>query len=242
MAMKGIILAGGRGSRLFPLTKGVSKQLLPVYKYPMIYYPIITLKDLGISDILIITTKNQQSIFKETLKDIKSVNLTFKIQEEPRGLAEAFILAEEFLDSDDATLVLGDNVIINNSKFETSPNTIYTFPVQKPEQYGVVVTNEKSEIVELVEKPTQWISNDAVIGLYTLSNAACFLAKTIKPSKRNELEIVDLIKLMNEFDSKVKVKKLDGFWFDCGNFDDLLDCGNLIRTIEHRTTRQFSVD
>lgn len=237
--MRGIILAGGNGTRLHPLTLSISKQLLPVYKHPMICYPINTLMMMGITDILIITAANQQHLFKEALKDIiacNNLNVEFAVQQQPHGLPEAFIIAEQWLDGSDAVLILGDNIIINHDAIEPECNSIYTFPVQHPERYGVVTCKTDGCIDELIEKPQQFISRDAVIGMYVMSNAACQRAKLLKPSKRNELEIVDLIKDMDTFDSKVKVKKLNGFWFDAGNHDDLLDCANLVRAIEQRSS------
>lgn len=236
---KGIILAGGKGTRLLPLTQAISKQLLPVYKYPMIYYPINTLASMGIKDIMVITMPDQLQMFKNTLCNIEEqlqVNLTFAIQNEPKGLPEAFIIAEQWLNGDDVVLILGDNIIISNEAIEPDCNTIFTFPVQHPERYGVVTTDSRGCIDKIVEKPQAFISNNAVIGLYAFSNAACDVAKQLKPSKRNELEIVDLIQNMNII-SNVKVKKLSGFWFDAGNCDDLLDCANLVRAIEQRSSK-----
>lgn len=236
---KGIILAGGKGTRLLPLTQAISKQLLPVYKYPMIYYPINTLASMGIKDIMVITMPDQLQMFKNTLCNIEKqlqVNLTFAVQDEPKGLPEAFIIAEQWLNGDDVVLILGDNIIISNEAIEPICNTIFTFPVQHPERYGVVTTDSRGCIDKIVEKPQTFISNNAVIGLYAFSNAACDVAKQLKPSKRNELEIVDLIQNMNII-SNVKVKKLNGFWFDAGNCDDLLDCANLVRAIEQRSSK-----
>lgn len=237
---RGIILAGGKGTRLLPLTQAISKQLLPVYKYPMIFYPINTLASMGIKDILIITMPSQQQMFKDTLHNIEQhlqVNLTFAVQHEPKGLPEAFIIAEQWLNGSDAVLILGDNIIISNEPIEFKCNSIFTFPVQHPERYGVVTTDEHGCIKQIIEKPQQFVSKDAVIGLYCFSNAACELAKQLKPSKRNELEIVDLIQSLNTLHSAVEVKHLNGFWFDAGNCDDLLDCANLIRAIEQRSSK-----
>jgi len=239
--MKGVILAGGKGSRLYPLTKGISKQLLPVYKYPMIYFPINTLLSMGIKDILIITTEDQQHLFKETLKDLKCANFSFAIQDQPKGLAEAFIIAEEWLDGSDVTLVLGDNIILNNSTICSQPNTIFSYIVKNPSSYGVVVRDENDKVLTLIEKPQHFVSKEAVIGLYVLKNNACQYAKTLKPSKRGELEIVDLLLAMNDVDRDIKVHNLDGFWFDGGTHDDLLDCGNLIKAIECRTNKSYDL-
>jgi glucose-1-phosphate thymidylyltransferase len=238
--MKGIILAGGSGTRLQPLTHAMSKQLLPVYKYPMIYFPICTLRDMGITDILIITTPQHQDLFKKALQNINSVNLTYMVQEEPKGLAQAFVLAEEWLAGDTVTLVLGDNVIINQNILKTTPNTIFTFKVKHPERYGVVEYKKDGTIMDIVEKPIIHIGNDAVIGLYVFSNSACAIAKNVKPSIRGELEIVDVIKGLKELEG-LSVNELDGFWFDAGTPDDLLECANFVRAIEDRTIRTFNV-
>lgn len=238
--MKGIILAGGRGSRLAPLTKAVSKQLLPVYKYPMIYFPINTLLQMGIEDILIITTPEHSNLFKETLKDLKCANFSYIVQDSPRGLPEAFVLAEEWLEGSDVALILGDNIIINNAPIDCLPNTVFSYKVKHPERYGVLDFDEDGRIKNIVEKPQTYISDNAMIGLYVLENSACEIAKKLKPSSRGELEIVDLIKEMNK-KHPVSVLELDGFWFDAGTHDDLLDCGNLVKAIEFRTNKSFDL-
>jgi glucose-1-phosphate thymidylyltransferase len=237
--MKGIILAGGRGTRLYPLTHAISKQLLPVYKNPMIYYPIMTLRDMGITDIMIITTPEQQPLYKQALQHVTQVNLIFEVQPEPAGLPQAFIIAESWLAGDDVALVLGDNIIINNAPISPVINSIFTFEVTHPERYGVVDIKH-GYIKNIVEKPQTFVSNDAVIGLYVFDNNACEIAKNLKPSARGELEIVDLIKAINDI-SSVYVQKLDGFWFDAGNHDDLLDCANMVRAIEQRSSKKFTL-
>lgn len=235
--MKGIVLAGGKGTRLYPLTHAVSKQLLPVYRNPMVFYPIMTLRDMGIKDIMIITTQDQQQLFAEALQKVKQVNLTFAIQKEPRGLPEALVIAKEWLNGEDVVLILGDNIIINNAPIEYKPNSIFTFEVLAPERYGVVkITDGKIDCI--IEKPHHFVSRDAVIGLYMFTNDACDVAAELKPSARGELEIVDLIREM-DCKHQMHVQQLDGFWFDAGNHDDLLDCANLVRTIEHRSSRKF---
>lgn len=237
--MKGVILAGGAGTRLLPLTHAISKQLLPVYKNPMIYYPIATLANMGIKDIMVITALDQLELFKQALKGLNlDVNLTFRTQDAPRGLPEAFIIAEEWIGADEVALILGDNIIINNTPIRAEPNTIFTFEVSHPERYGVIKTNG-GYIEALVEKPKEFISKDAVIGLYVFRSIVCKLAKMLRPSQRGELEIVDLIKLVDSLDSRIRVHKLDGFWFDAGNHDDLLDCANLVRAIETRSSRKL---
>jgi glucose-1-phosphate thymidylyltransferase len=234
--MKGIILSGGRGSRLFPLTLGVSKQLMPVYKQPMIFYPLKTLIDMGIKDILIIVASElQKTLFFEYLKDGKQfgVNIQYVVQEKPNGLAEAFIIGEEFIGDDDVTLILGDNVFLTNNKIDAWTNNIFTYKVKDPSSYGVVKTTN-GYINKIVEKPKKFISNDAVVGLYVFTNTAIELAKKLKPSKRGELEIVDLI-LSMDLEEGVDVQEFDGVWFDCGTHDDLLECAEFVRALDKRT-------
>jgi len=240
--MKGICLAGGFGTRLSPTTKVISKQLHCVYNKPMVYYPIKTLVDMGIKDILIIVADLMQyKLFQDQLVHLEKegINVKFKIQYEPGGIPEAFIIGEEFIGEDDVTLILGDNVIITPNKLEAKPNTIFTYRVDKPEAYGVAVVENK-KLVSIVEKPKEFVSDTAVIGLYAFSNSAVRLAKQLTRSARNELEIVDLISILNETEG-VTVEELDGFWFDCGTHDDLLDCANLVRAIEQRTNKRIGL-
>lgn len=235
---KGIVLAGGKGTRLYPLTYCISKQLLPVYNKPMIYYPLQTLKSMGITEILIIVADQlQHNLFQEQLKDGSEygLQLTYAIQSAPNGLPEAFIIGEKFIGDSDVVLVLGDNVFITNTPLQAAPNTIFTYSVQNPAAYGVVEVRD-NKLARIVEKPKEFVSNDAVVGLYSFTNAAVRLAKELKPSSRNELEIVDLIRNLDKLEG-VNIHKLDGFWFDCGTHQDLLECANLIEAIEHRTTQ-----
>ena len=235
--MKGIVLAGGKGTRLYPLTYCISKQLLPVYNKPMIYYPLQTLKSMGITDILIITADPQQCrLFEDQLKDGSKygINLTYKVQHSPRGLPDAFIVGESFIGKEDVTLILGDNVFITPDTIEAKPNTIFTYKVKQPEAQGVIKLSEGGYIDKLIEKPIKFISNDAVVGLYSFKNEVVDVARTLTASDRGELEIVDLIKAMDKLE-RVKVQQLDGFWFDCGTHEDLLECSNLVRAIEQRT-------
>lgn len=237
--MKGIILAGGKGTRLYPLTKTISKQLLPVYNKPMIYYPLQTLKDMGIRDILIITADEQQCrLFQNQLKHGEpfGLKLEYAIQKNPNGLPEAFIIGENFVGNDDVTLILGDNVFITNTQYQPKPNTIFTYKVKNPSAYGVAEIDKNEKLINIVEKPKEYISDDAVVGLYVFTNTAVKIAKQLKPSGRGELEIVDLIREINKTED-LTIKELDGFWFDCGTHNDLLDCANLIATIEHRTNK-----
>lgn len=239
--MVAIILAGGAGTRLYPLTHGVSKQLLPVYNQPMIYYPLKTLIDMGIRKILIIVASDlQRTLFYEYLGDGSKfgVNLEYIVQPSPNGLAEAFILGEKFINGNNVTLILGDNVFLLNDPIVAEPNTIFTYKVKNPSAYGVATLNVYGELGDIVEKPETFISDNAVVGLYIFDHFAPQLAKQIKPSKRGELEIVDLIKLYMAEDY-VTVKEIDGVWFDCGTHDDLLECSEYVRALQKRTTRDI---
>lgn len=236
--MKGIILAGGKATRLFPLTLGISKQLMPVYKQPMIYYPLKTLINMGIKDILVIVASELQlTLFKEYLGDGSEfgVKLQYVIQEKPNGLAEAFIIGEEFIGDSPVTLILGDNVFIdiNNDIGFIYPNTIFTYKVKDPSAYGVVML-EDGCIRNIVEKPKTFISEDAVVGLYCFENYVVDYAKTLTPSERGELEIVDLIRKIND-EQFVSVFPFHGVWFDCGTPDDLLECAEFVRALDKRT-------
>lgn len=240
--MKGIVLAGGKATRLYPLTYSISKQLLPVYKQPMIMYPVKTLLDLGITEILIIVSDILQlQLFEKLLGDGSAYNAKFEyiIQSNPNGLAEAFIIGESFIGKDDVTLILGDNVFLPTTPLkEVRPNTIFTYKVKIPSSYGVVEIYDDGSIKQIVEKPNIFISDDAVVGLYVFTNKSIELAKQVKPSKRGELEIVDLIKLLNESET-VKVKNFEGVWFDCGTHDDLLECAEFVRALLKRTNQKI---
>jgi len=239
---KGIVLAGGKGTRLYPLTRSISKQLLPVYNKPMIFYPLQTLKSMGITDILIIVSDLIQfNLFQSQLKDGAEygLNLSYEIQQAPNGLPEAFIIGEKFIGNDDVVLILGDNVFITNTPLSVAPNTIFTYKVQNPAAYGVVEV-ENNKLKRILEKPKEFVSNDAVVGLYSFTNTAVKIAKQLTPSDRNELEIVDLIRNLDKIEG-VNIHQLDGFWFDCGTHQDLLECANLIEAIEHRTTQKIGL-
>lgn len=239
--MVGIILAGGRATRLGELTKVISKQLLPVFVQPMIYYPIKTLKDMGIKDILIIVSSDlQQTIFTAQLGDGSQygVNLQYIVQPKPNGIAEAFLIGEEFIGSSDVTLILGDNVFLLNNPICASPNTIFTYKVKNPSAYGVLTKNAYDEVATIVEKPTEYIGDDAVVGLYVFYNYAVKLAKHLTPSARGELEIVDLIKRVM-LEDYVEVQAIDGVWFDCGTPNDLLECAEFVRALDKRTNRDI---
>lgn len=243
----GIILAGGSAKRLFPITSfGISKQLLPVFNKPMIEFPLRTLKDMKVTDVLIINaSEDQQKMFVDYLGDGNKwgFDIQYAIQEKPNGLAEAFIIGEEFLKhAKDVILILGDNVFIGNENLsKITPNTIFTYKVKNPAAYGVAKINELGQLEKIVEKPKEFISEDAVVGLYYFSKNVVKVAKTIKPSARGELEIVDVIKEMDRLEG-IKVHKIEsGFWFDCGTHEDLLECANLVRAIEHRTNKKLGI-
>ena len=196
---------------------------------------------MGIHEVLIIVaSKLQKQLFFEYLGDGSKfgVKLEYIIQENPNGLAEAFIIGEKFIGGDDVTLILGDNVFLTNKKIETQQNAIFTYKVKNPSDYGVIKHDEHGNIEKIIEKPTEFVSNDAVVGLYVFSNMAISLAKKVKPSKRGELEIVDLIMLMDMYEG-VYSQEFDGVWFDCGTHDDLLECSEFVRALDKRTTRDI---
>ena len=244
--MKGIVLAGGAGTRLYPSTLTISKQLLPVYDKPMIYHPLSVLMLAGIEDILIISTPEDLPNFKKLLKDGSQFGVRFFYKEQPRpeGIAQAFILGEEFLNGDDVALILGDNIFYGRGFSETLKNTIQTisnnrgasifaYKVKDPERFGVVETDEYNKAVSLEEKPQNPKSNLAVTGLYFYDNNVVNYAKQLQPSQRGELEITDLNKIYME-QNKLNVNILGrGFaWLDTGTHRSLLQAGQYIQTIE----------
>ena len=243
--MKGIILAGGSGTRLYPLTKAVSKQIMPVYDKPMIYYPLSTLMLAGIKDILLISTERDTPVFQELLGDGSQIglNISYKIQEKPRGLAEAFIIGEDFIGTDRVALVLGDNIfygqsfstILQNVAARQEGATIFGYYVSDPREYGVVEVDEDWNAVSIEEKPENPRSHYAVPGLYFYDNDVVRMAKEVKPSERGELEITSI---NNEYlrQGRLKVQPLGrGFaWLDTGNPDALMDAANFIATIQKR--------
>lgn len=242
--MKGIILAGGSGTRLYPLTIAVSKQLMPVYDKPMIYYPLSTLLLAGIREILIITTPDDQAGFKKLLGDGSAIGCRFEyvVQPSPDGLAQAFILGADFIGNDPVALILGDNIFYGSGmgtflKTKTNPNggVVFAYQVHDPERYGVVEFDKEFRAVSIEEKPTQPKSNYAVPGLYFYDNEVVAIAKAIKPSPRGELEITDVNKVYLER-GKLDVGVLDRgtAWLDTGTFDSLMEAGEFIHVIEKR--------
>ena len=242
---KGIILAGGTGSRLYPTTISVSKQLLPVYDQPMIYYPLTTLMQAGITEILIITTPHDQSLFQNLLGDGAQwgINLSYAIQPRPEGLAQAFLIGESFIASDRVCFILGDNIFYGNRLEETLKNavlqdhgaTVFGYYVIDPNRYGVVVLNSEGEAVDLEEKPDAPKSNYAVTGLYIYDNDVIDIAKSISPSPRGELEITDVNKeYLRRGELKVELFDRGTAWLDTGTFESLLDASNFIRVLQER--------
>jgi len=243
--MKGIILAGGAGSRLNPLTKAISKQLIPVYDKPMIYYPLSTLMLAGIKDILIISTPQDLPKFRELFRDGKEIglNIFYKEQPKPEGIAQAFIIGEEFISEDSVCLILGDNIFYGHSLSMTLQKManlkrggcIFGYWVADPQRYGVVEFNDNHEVISIEEKPKIPKSNYAVPGLYFFDNEVVNIAKNLKPSSREELEITDVnLTYLKKVNLKVELLGRGYAWLDTGTPDSLLDASNYIATMERR--------
>ena len=241
---KGIILAGGTGSRLHPMTISVSKQLMPVYDKPMIYYPLSTLMQAGIREILVITTPSDESAFKELLSDGRQwgLQISYAQQAKPEGLAQAFIIAEEFIQDSRVCLILGDNIFYGNRIEETLRNAstsegacIFAHYVNDPERYGVVALDSENRAIDLEEKPRKPKSNYAVTGIYMYDSDVIEIAKSIQPSERGELEITDLNKkFMLNNSLQVELFDRGTAWLDTGTIQSLLDAANFIRVLEER--------
>jgi glucose-1-phosphate thymidylyltransferase len=241
--MKGIILAGGTGTRLFPLTVGTSKQLLPVYKKPLIYYPLSTLMLAGIKEILIISTQDDIGKFQKLLGSGSQfgIFLSYIVQPSPDGLAQAFILGEEFIGSDSCAMVLGDNIfygndlesILRNASERTKGATVFAYRVDNPQSFGIVEFDETGKAVSIEEKPLHPKSNYAVTGLYFYDNRVTQFAKSIKPSARRELEITDLNQIyLDNGELEVKLLGRGYAWFDAGTADSLIEAANFVKALE----------
>lgn len=243
--MKGIILAGGSGTRLYPITRGISKQLIPVYDKPMVYYPLSTLMLAGIRDILVISTPEYTSLFEELLGNGSEfgINLSYKVQEHPNGLAGAFVLGKEFIGNDSVCLILGDNIyygsglskLLQEAAQKESGATVFGYHVNDPERFGVVEFDEEMHALSIEEKPARPKSNYAVTGLYFYDNDVVDIAANLKPSPRGELEITDINKeYLRRGKLDVKLMGRGYAWLDTGTHDSMLEAASFIATIQKR--------
>lgn len=244
--MKGIILAGGSGTRLYPITEGISKQLMPIYDKPMIFYPLSTLMLAGIKDILVITTPEDQASFQRLLKDGSQfgVNISYTVQPSPDGLAQAFILGEEFIGDDTCAMILGDNIFYGNGfadilkrankNAEDGKATIFGTEVKDPQRFGIMELDSENNVLSVEEKPENPKSRFAITGLYFYPKGVAKKAKLVKPSARGELEITTLNDMyLQESSLKAELLGTEFTWFDTGTFDSQLDAANMIRTIQN---------
>ena len=245
MIKKGILLAGGFGTRMSPLTKAVNKQLLPIYDKPLIFYPLSILMLAGIKDILIIVNKGQLSQFKKILPEGKNlgIKITFELQKYPKGLPEAFIIGEKFIGKNNVALILGDNFFYGQNltkklkectRLKSGAKT-FLHPVSNPSRYGVIKLNKKNRVLKIIEKPKKYISNLAITGLYFFDNKVIKYSKSLRPSKRKEIEIVDLLKKYNK-KNKLSAEFIGrgGAWLDAGSIDDFYEASSFVSTIENR--------